>query len=402
MTAILPCGNTSIDTTKTPRQNIGNGIDSFVLASWYAVNGCGEMTGTHWIEESGFLEGPIMLTNTCSVGTVRDAVIQFALNQVLPTAKNDPSKTVDPDYGLSLMLPIVAETYDGWLNNILTPAINYQAVAAAINNAKQYTDPNQVEEGNYGGGTGMTCYDWKGGIGTASRTNIQIYVYDQSSPPKWIVLKDPTKPKDFPGYTVGVLVQANQGTFWDLVVRGVPVGTQMTPPGTVLADDPPPVPNPGPEPLGGPPRKSRRQRKSSIIVVIATDAPLIPSQLKRLARRAAHGIARTGTITNDDSGELVIAFSTANQNSFTDPNSGNEIVGQATTIPNDAMDPLFEATVNATEEAIINAVVVSDTMTGRAGHTAWRITDANLSNQPGFTKTLIEVMQEYNRFKSGS
>jgi D-aminopeptidase len=205
VTAILPCGNASIDTTKTPRQNIGNGIDSFVLAAWCALNGCGEMTGTTWIEESGFLEGPIMLTNTCSVGTVRDAVIQYALNQVLPTAKNDPSQVVDPDYGFSLMLPIVAETYDGWLNNILTPRVDYQAVAAAFDNAKQYTDATQVDEGNVGGGTGMTCYDWKGGIGTASRTNIQIYVYDQNSPPNYILLTDPTKPKNFKGYTVGVL-----------------------------------------------------------------------------------------------------------------------------------------------------------------------------------------------------
>jgi D-aminopeptidase len=169
-----------------------------------------------------------------------------------------------------------------------------------------------------------------------------------------------------------VLVQANQGTYWDIVVRGVPVGSIIAPPQS--ADHPPKT-------------RYRKARKSSIIVVIATDAPLLPHQLKRLARRGAHGIARTGTITNDDSGELIIAFSTANPNAADD-----DKLAFAKMVPNDSMDPLFEATVQATEEAIINALVAAETLKGHRGcHTATAITD------PAVSPSLVTIMGEYNR-----
>jgi D-aminopeptidase len=356
------------------------------------------MTGTHCIEESGFLEGPIMLTNTASVGTVRDATIQYSLNQILTLVGDDPTK-IDPDIDFSLLLPVVAETYDGWLNDILGFHVDYDMVEKAIDGAKIYASGDEVEEGNVGGGTGMTCYDWKGGIGTSSRININLYYYDTSSPPKLLPIIDKTKPN---GYSVGVLVQANQGTYWDLVIRGVPVGTEMTPPQS--PDDPPqpgnPGPNPNPDlpppgPAPTPARRPRKKGKSSIIVVIATDAPLLPNQLKRFARRAALGIARTGTITNDDSGEIAIAFTTAKQ-------GGDDAIATLQSIPDTSMDPLFEAVVGATEEAIINALVSSQTLTGRGGHTAWGITDPNLQKLSNPNPTLVSVMQKYNRLNVDS
>src|SRR5271166_2776766 len=204
VTAILP---RPID--KNP--GVGSGIDTFVPAAWYSLNGCGEMTGTTWIEESGLLEGPIMLTNTASVGTVRNAVIQYSIN-----LQNQPT-TLDIDLNnFGPLLPVVAETYDGWLNDILGFQVTPQMVCDAINRAA----PGKVPEGNEGGGTGMTCYDWKGGIGTSSRIASLYQTQDTSKPP-W---------KPAAEYTVGVLVQANQGTYWDLVIRGVPVGASLTPP----------------------------------------------------------------------------------------------------------------------------------------------------------------------------
>jgi D-aminopeptidase len=381
VTAILPLGRQALETT--PRKSIGCGIDSFVLGAWFTHNGIGEMTGTNCVEESGFLEGPIMLTNTASVGTVRDALIQYWLNELLPLVRNDPTK-IDPDYDFTLLLPVVAETYDGWLNDILGFHVNYAMVKAALDGAKTYATSDQVEEGNVGGGTGMTCYDWKGGIGTSSRTNITLSQYDDSEPPVYQPINDPNFPK---GYTVGVLVQANQGTYWDLVIRGVPVGTEMTPPDS--ADDPPPPGNPGPNPRVV--RRPRKKGKSSIIVVIATDAPLLPGQLKRLARRACLGIGRTGTITNDDSGEIAIAFTTANQ-------PGTDPIAQLRSLPDESMDFLFEATVGATEEAIINALVAANTLQGRKGHTGWGITDPKLQELTDPNPTLIDVMKNYKRF----
>jgi len=358
------------------------GIDTFVMAAWFTLNGCGEMTGTTWIEESGYLEGPIFLTNTVSVGSVRTAAINYS--------KSQQKQPIDPDE-FGLYLPVVAETYDGWLNDILGFEVDECMVTDAIKDAKTYLDCSQVEEGNYGGGTGMTCYSWKGGIGTASRAKIQVYSGTPSPPPFC-----PIGPED--GYTVGVLVQANQGTYWDLVIRGVPVGTELTPP-PPAPDDPPPPGGPGPIPYGQRVVHHQRPRKSSIIVVIATDAPLLPHQLKRLAKRASLGIARTGTITNGDSGEIFIAFSTANTDVGVDDN-GNEEIAQVDMLPIDSMDPLFEATVGVVEEAIMNAMLGATTLIGRAGHTAWGITDPNLPGQPADNPTLVDVMKKYKRFKS--
>jgi L-aminopeptidase/D-esterase-like protein len=327
VTAILPLGNVVA--------NNGPGIDTFVLAAWFALNGCGEMTGTTWIEESGFLEGPILLTNTVAVGKVRDAVIEYSIQQMGGKSR------INPD-NFGLYLPVVAETYDGWLNDILGFPVTEQDAQDALDGAT----PDNVEEGNVGGGTGMTCYSWKGGIGTSSRL------------------------------AVGVLVQANQGNYWDLVIRGVPVGAD------------PDFPKPPQSPDQPPRCHSRTARKSSIIVVIATDAPLLPHQLQRLARRAAHGVARTGTITDDDSGEIFIAFSTANPRAADD----DKVVG-VEMIPNDSMDPLFEATAQATEEAIINALIAARTLTGRGGkNTATAITDVS-------NPSLVDVMKKYNRWK---
>jgi len=345
VTAILPRGNDG-------GSGVGNGIDTFVLAGWFSLNGNGEMTGTTWIDESGILEGPVMLTNTASVGTVRDSVIRYSLRQ--------QAEDVDPD-DFGLYLPVVAETYDGWLNDVLGFHVTEAMVADAIDAA---TD-NNAEEGNVGGGTGMTCYDWKGGIGTSSRIAV--------------VCGSGNTTATIGTFTVGVLVQANQGRYWDLVIRGVPVGTRMTPPQS--PDQPPRCPG-------------SRVRKSSIIVVIATDAPLLSHQLKRLARRAAHGVARTGTITNDDSGELFVAFSTANPQAFED----DRLVG-VRMIPNESIDTLFEAVVEATEEAIINALVAAETLEGRAGHKAWAITDPRLQDLPDPNPTLVEVLKEFNRWE---
>ena len=340
VTAILPRGNNG-------KGGVGNGIDTFVLAAWFSLNGNGEMTGTTWIEESGFLEGPILLTNTASVGTVRDSVIRYSICQ-----QGGSEQDINPD-DFGLYLPIVAETYDGWLNDILGFHVTVKMVTDAIDGATR----NNVQEGNVGGGTEMTCYDWKGGIGTSSRVAI-VCGADNTS-------------VEIGTYTVGVLVQANQGTYWDLVIRGVPVGTHLKPP--QFPDQPPKC-------------QSRKDRKSSIIVVIATDAPLLPQQLKRLARRATHGVARTGTITNDDSGEIFLAFSTANQRA-----SDDDKIVNVEMIPNDSMDPLFEATVRATEEAIINALIAARTLEGRGGkHRATAITEMS-------SPALLDVMKEYKR-----
>jgi D-aminopeptidase len=350
VTALLPRGNSVADN--------GSGIDTLVFAAWSNLNGNGEMTGTTWIEESGILEGPIMLTNTVSVGVVRNQVINYSRKQLGPD--------VDPD-DFELYLPVVAETYDGCLNDILGPfplpgtfpnpgVVAPEDVEDAINTAS----PDNQDQGNVGGGTGMTCYDWKGGIGTSSRVAIP---YTGAST-----------------YTVGVLVQANQGLYPDLVIRGVPVGKKMTPPDSC--------------------DEIRKRRKSSIIVVIATDAPLLPHQLKRLTRRAALGVGRTGTYTNNDSGEIFIAFSNANQKAV---QAGS--ITDLQMLPNDdSMDTFFQATVDATEEAIINALIAATTLYGRTdnkGHQriAWGITDPKL---PSSTRRLADVMEEYHRWNGPS
>jgi L-aminopeptidase/D-esterase-like protein len=287
------------------------GIDSMMnpaIAGWWSLNGNGEMTGTTWVEESGFLEGPVMITNTHSVGVVRDAVIQWRVAH----GKPDPT-------GYWWSLPVVAETWDGWLNDINGFHVKPEHVFHAIDSAK----PGRVEEGNVGGGTGMICDEFKGGIGTSSR-------------------KVDTKVGD---YTVGVLVQCNYGRRIDLRIAGVPVGREI------------------PEDPAYASTSFSELDRGSIIVIVATDAPLVAHQLKRLARRVGLGLGRNGSISGNGSGDIFIAFSTANSGA-----AMPESLVHLTMIPNDRLDPLFSATVQATEEAIINAMVAAETITGIENH----------------------------------
>jgi L-aminopeptidase/D-esterase-like protein len=294
VTAVLPRGAAS--------------MQRFSFAGWYSQNGNGEMTGTTWVEESGFLEGPVLITNTHSVGVVRDAVIAWRVAHGPPDATES-----------WWSLPVVAETWDGWLNDINGFHVKPEHVFHAIDTARG----GAVEEGNVGGGTGMICNGFKGGIGTSSRK-----------------LAD----KDG-GYLVGVLVQCNYGVRYNLRVAGIPVGRE------IAAEDPYAwVP-------------ADLAERGSIIVVVATNAPLLPHQLKRIARRVSLGIGRNGSIAGNGSGDIFIAFSTANP--------GASEVGHPVDlkmVPNGSLDPLFAATVQATEEAIINAMVAAEDMTGVDGH----------------------------------
>jgi L-aminopeptidase/D-esterase-like protein len=277
-----------------------------VFAGWYSLNGNGEMTGTTWVRESGFLEGAVTTTNTHSVGVVRDAAIAWRVERGL----------YDPiDGGSFWMLPVVAETWDGRLNDINGFHVKPEHVYAALEGAS--TGP--VAEGNVGGGTGTVCHAFKGGIGTSSR------VLDVGGE----------------GYTIGVLVQANYGTRRTLTIAGVPVGRE-------IANLRPVVPSNGPAAGSG-----------SIIVVVATDAPLLPHQLERLVRRVPLGIARVGGMGGNGSGDIFIAFSTAN------PGAAQRTgIARLEMLPNDGMNALFEGTVYATEEAIVNALVAAETMRG--------------------------------------
>lgn len=316
VTAVLPRGKQSANTP--------------AFAGWFSLNGNGEMTGTTWVEESGFLEGPVMITNTHSVGVVRDAVVAWRVKQGSPDAS-----------GYWWSLPVVAETYDGFLNDINGFHVKEKHAFEALDNAK----PGPVVEGNVGGGTGMVCYGFKGGIGTASRK------LDEKAG----------------GYTVGVLVQANFGRRNQLRIDGVPVGSEIKDDNVAL--DQPRRPD---EDVG------------SIIIVVATDAPLLAHQMKRLARRAALGVARTGSSSGNGSGDIFIAFSTAN------PEAAKQTGPvQLTMLPNDLLNPIFEATVQATEEAIINALVAAETMTGADGHKVVALPHERLK----------QVMKKYNRFK---
>jgi D-aminopeptidase len=270
-----------------------------VMAGWFSLNGNGEMTGTTWVEESGFLEGPIFVTNTHSVGTVHQAAIEWA-------AKNDTNQQ-------SWSLPIVAETWDGTLNDINGFHVKPEHVFQAIDTARG----GQVAEGNVGGGTGMICFQFKCGTGTSSRR-----LSDQAG-----------------GYTVAVLVQANFGLRPQLLVAGAPVGREI----------------PRPPRAGG----AENLERGSIIIVVATDAPLLPHQLKRLARRASMGLARTGSTAGNGSGDIFIAFSTANAGA-----AKAEDTATVRMLANDRMNAVFNAVVQATEEAIINALVAGETMRG--------------------------------------
>src|SRR5437660_199870 len=308
VTAVLPRGKNSKDQ---------------VFAGWFTLNGNGEMTGTTWVEESGFLDGPVMITNTHSVGVVRDAVIAWRVKQGPPD---------EDSYWWSL--PVVAETWDGYLNDVNGFHVKPEHVFHALDSA--HSGP--VEEGNVGGGTGMVCNEFKGGIGTASRSLTT------------------NKAR----YTVGVLVQCNYGRRDQLRIAGVPVGREIQE------------------------QRTRKDDVGSIIVVVATDAPLIPTQLKRLAKRVSLGLGRNGSYSGDGSGDIFIAFSTANPGAAV-----SQGLPHLTMLPNGQLDPLFLATVQATEEAIINAMVAAETMTGINNRTVIALPHGRLR----------EVLKKYNRLE---
>jgi D-aminopeptidase len=310
-----------------------NSLNDPVYAGFFSLNGNGEMTGTAWLEESGFLEGPIVITNTHSVGVARDAVIAWRVKQA-PADKT----------GYWWSLPVVAETWDGWLNDINGFHVKPEDVWHALDSAHG----GAIEEGSVGGGTGMICYEFKGGTGTASRV----------VPVAGVV--DPGREKTARTYTIGALVQADCGRRAELLIAGIPVGKEI--PGQVY-----------------------KEETGSIIIVIATDAPLLPHQLKRLARRASLGLARTGSVSANGSGDLFIAFSAANA----DAANPDPLTHSVETIPNDRMDPIFTAVVQATEEAIVNALVDNQSMTGRDNHRV----DALPRNR------LRELLKKYNRLR---
>ncbi|MGI9088704.1 MAG: P1 family peptidase [Chthoniobacterales bacterium] len=295
VTAILPRGDQSFNDP--------------VYAGTFSLNGNGEMTGTAWVEEGGFLEGPVVITNTHSVGVARDATIAWRVS------KGGPDPT-----GFLWSLPVVAETWDGYLNDINGFHVKPDDVAHALESAHG----GAIEEGSVGGGTGMICYEFKGGTGTASR----------------VIREKVEKKETARSYTIGALVQANCGRRPQLTIAGVPVGKEI--PGNAVYS----------------------QETGSIIIVIATDAPLLPSQLKRLARRASLGLARTGATSGNGSGDLFLAFSTANSGAA-DP---AKPVHSVETIPNDRLDGIFEGTVQVVEEAIANALIANQSMTGRDDH----------------------------------
>ena len=289
-----------------------------VFGAWFTLNGNGEMTGTTWLEESGILEGPIAITNTHSVGLVRDAILQWQVSR----------PGLQP-WGL----PVVAETYDGGLNDINGFHVKAEHVTQALDGARG----GAVVEGNVGGGTGMRCHGFKGGIGTASRR----------------------VDARMGGWTVGVLVQCNYGVRRELRVAGVPVGEEITDLVSCIASADTTV-RPGVPRCAADAAPTREDDGAgSIIIIIATDAPLLPHQLKRIATRASLGVGRMGGKGENSSGDIFIAFSTANARA-----SGDTGVVRTTMLPNARINPLFYATVQATEEAILNAMLAATTMTG--------------------------------------
>jgi L-aminopeptidase/D-esterase-like protein len=300
-------GKTAIRTGVTAIFPRGRAYDHRVFAAWHTLNGNGEMTGTAWVEESGHLGTPVLITNTHSVGVVRDAVIEWSLR-----------KGAKDGYSGDFSLPLVTETWDGFLNDINGFHVKKEHVFQVLDSAKS----GPVAEGNVGGGTGMITHQFKAGIGTSSR-----------------VLS-----AENGGYTLGVLVQSNYGRRDLLHIAGVPVGREIT---DLL-------------PAQGKPADGA----GSIIVVIATDAPLLPHQLKRLAKRASLGIGVVGGRGENSSGDIFIAFSTANPE-----NNKTEGVSKLEMLPNERINPLMRATVDATEEAIVNALVAAETMTGVNGNT---------------------------------
>ncbi|MGZ8524542.1 MAG: DmpA family aminopeptidase [Chitinophagaceae bacterium] len=314
VTAILPRGR----------------MNNPVFANWYSLNGNGEMTGTTWITESGFLEGPIMITNTNSVGVVRDAVLKWYVKK--GWYKEDFWYTY----------PVVAETYDGFLNDIYGFHVQERHAYEALDGAGS----GFIKEGNIGGGTGMMCLGFKGGTGTSSRI---------------------TKVKDST-YTVGVLVQSNFGSKRNFTMAGVPVGKELKDTLNYEFKAPP----------------SYQPGDGSIIVVLATDAPLLPHQLKRMAARIALGVGKVGGRGENGSGDIFIAFSTANSSAFQ-----REDFTKLDELPNDLISPLFEATVQAVEEAIINAMVAAETMEGINGNKAYALPH----------KLVTDILKKYSRIK---
>ncbi len=297
-----------------------------VFAGHFAFNGNGEMTGTAWVDEGGYLEGPIGITNTHSVGAVRDAIVDWQVKAGAIFQR--------------WSCPVVGETADGWLNDMN----GFHVKAGHVWQALESAASGSIAEGNVGGGTGMICYEFKGGTGSSSRK----------------------LPDKLGGWTVGALVQANFGRRFQLTISGVPVGNHLT--SDAFFTD-------GENPF--------RQDDGSLIVILATDAPLLPHQLKRLARRAAIGMARTGSLGGHGSGDIFLAFSTANRGAAAPPSG----IAALEALPNDHLDPLLFASAYATEEAIINAMIAAETMTGRAGLTIHAIPH----------ELLKEIMKRYGR-----
>jgi L-aminopeptidase/D-esterase-like protein len=299
----------------------GKGHSEPVFAAWFTLNGNGEMTGTTWIQESGLLEGPVAVTNTHSVGVVRDAIIGWEVSQ-----KN----VLQPWW-----LPVVAETYDGGLNDINGFHVKPEHVLEALDRAAG----GLPQEGAVGGGTGMVCHGFKGGIGTASR---KLSVQEG-------------------GYTVGVLVQCNYGSRRDLRIAGVPVGEEIPDlVGCIANSEPLPAGSSRPHCDENRGAADEGAEQGSIIVVVATDAPLLPHQLKRIATRVSLGVGRQGGFGGNSSGDIFIAFSTANPRAW----FNDQPVMSVQMLPNDRISPLFQATAQATEAAITNALLAAETSTG--------------------------------------
>ena len=304
----------------------GKGSLERVFAAWYTLNGNGEMTGTTWVKESGGLGSPVLITNTHSVGVVRDAVIEWYMK-----------KLNQSDYAGDVSLPVVAETWDGYLNDINGFHIKKQHVFEAMEAATS----GPIAEGNVGGGTGMIAHQFKGGTGTSSRK------VDEK----------------LGGYTVGVLVQANYGKRELLTIAGVPVGNELTDLMPVFKKD---------------------TDQGSIIVVVATDAPLLPHQLERIAKRVSLGIGVMGGRGGNSSGDIFIAFSTSNPEV-----SKDDGLVHLEMLPNERINPLFEAAAAATEEAIVNAMIAAETMEGINGNKVYAIPHDRL----------VAILKKYNRLK---
>lgn len=320
VTAILPRGK----------------MRSAVFAGRFDFNGNGELTGSHWIDDSGFLHGPIMITNTNSVGVVREATSKWMVknNYFYPVYKE--GRMIE---GTGFFYPTVGETFDGILNNINGFNVKEQHAFEALENAHA----GFIEEGNVGGGTGMRCHMFKGGTGTSSR-----------------VLS-----KENGGYTVGVLVQANHGTRENFEISGIPMGREIK----------------GCEPVIN--TFSAKPGDGSIIIVIATDAPVLPWQLKKIARRATIGMGKLGGGYENGSGDIFIAFSTANENAFTYTKTNVELLSD------EGLDPIYKATAEAVEEAIVNALVAAKTMIGK-----------DMNYVPALPHSqVIEILKKYNKLK---